>query len=271
MRAAGIALPREDFTPGECVDGQVVVQNDKQFNCSRVSISLFGEEMSRIVHGGGEDSHVHKEKRTHIDYQLPLWGPGQIPAGESRFDFSLILPSGLPPSYAGPHGNISYVLKAKVEIPRSFDLNSSRSVQVVWVGSPAVGERKTGIIERAGVRVLYVEVESDIIGPAADIPVRFILGGEAKCRGIRLQILSCEAVAPEGCSKTSESVVAESYYRVDEIHPGLWAEHLFRMDSRLPPTFRTELIELTYQLKVILDIPWGPDQAISIPFRAAGF
>ena len=269
MRAVGIALSREVFAPGDCIDGQVVVQSDKPFNCGHLSVGLCGEEMSRVVHGGGEDSHVHKEKRTHIDYRLPLWGPGEMPAGEGRFDFSFILPSGIPPSYAGAHASISYVLKTNVDIPRAFDLNCSRSVQVVWVGSPIVRERKTGIIEHAGVRVLYIEVESDLIGPGVDIPLRFILSGEAKCRGIRLQILSCESVAPEGCSKTSENIVSDSYYRVDEIHPGLWAEHLFTMDAHLPPPFMTELIELTYSLKVTLDIPWGPDEQISIPLRTA--
>jgi hypothetical protein len=267
MRDAEIVLAGGDYAPGECVDGQIVVRNDKPFKCNRVDVSLFGQEVSRVEHGSGEDRHVHEERRTHINYAMPLWGPGEVPAGETRFDFSFILPMGIPPTYAGWHGSVTYVLKGKVEMPRAFDLNPSKSIQVAWLPQPAIAERRTESIEHAGIHAMYIEVENDIIGPGVSIPLRFILYGEAKCRGIRLQILRCEAVAPEGCSEKREGTVDEAYYRRDDLHLNLWTLHVFSVHGNLPPPFKSELIQLEYKLKVTLDIPWGADEAISIPLR----
>lgn len=194
-----------------------------------------------------------------------------MPEGESAFGFSFIVPWGIPGTYQGTHGNITYLLEAEVDIPWSLNLQCSRPVFVTWAAPPVAAERRTEAISHEGVAVVRIELESDLIEPGLGIVVRFVVSPDVKCRGLRLQILDYEMVAPHGVKATTERTVAEAYYRLEDLHPGLWSQHIFTTDWSLCPSFRSELIDFTHCLKASLDIAMGFDEGAALPLRSAAY
>lgn len=260
-------LPGEDFTPGDCIVGTVVCMCDKSFNCNRVTLVLHGEEISRVVHGSGKSRHVHKERREHVNQELELSGPCEVPEGDSSYEFSVFLPSDLPGSFTGLYGNIEYTIKANVEISRALDKQSKKVINVRVVPPPPVSKGDRMTLERDGVSILTVEVENGVLRPGQAFPLRFLLSGSPRFRGVRVQIITRESVAPQGVRTEHETAIAEAYYLKEEIPEETWIETVLEVPTACPPPFKTELIELAYWLKVTLDIPLRTDQTLFMPLH----
>jgi sporulation-control protein spo0M len=267
MRRVEIVLSKEAFAPGERIDGKVVSICDKSFNCNRVTLALHGEEMSRIVHGSGKSSHVHMEKREHINEELELLGPCEVPEGDNVCDFSLVLPEHLPACFAGMYSHIEYVMKANIEIPRALDQGCRKTIYVQHTVLPLTPSENKGVIEHDGTPIVSVELEKDIVQPGQLLPVRFMVSGDQKFRAVRMQIITRESVAPNGNHAQYDSSLAEVYRRKVDIDPESWNEIALGVPLRCAPPFKTDLIDFTYWLKATLDIAWQLDKVLFMPLR----
>eukprot|EP00731_Ephydatia_muelleri_P018587 Em0011g627a len=102
------------LTPGE-VSGNVVVMTDKPKSYNAISITLKGCADVRFKSG-------KTTLRSHEDYindVIVLWNQEQTPnrvlnPGQHVLPFRFVLRSGLPLSFAGPHGYIRYTVEAKI-------------------------------------------------------------------------------------------------------------------------------------------------------------
>ncbi|TFH06455.1 MAG: hypothetical protein E4H14_10815 [Candidatus Thorarchaeota archaeon] len=268
MRKLAIQLENETFTPGEKIEGHVIVTCDNDFQCERIHISLKGTELARVVIHAGKVTIVHEEKREHISKTENLADCLTIPQGDSLYDFSFTLPSNIPGSYVGTYGSIKYTLQAIAEISWARDLKSEVDLFVPFttnLETDTVQSPKTGTIEIDGITILKVQIDEDHLSPGDSLSFRFSVDRTAKIRGVRADLIRLEHVEPKGHRMNTKRMIAEEYYPDKEIVRDFWTDATILTNSRWTPSFSSELITCHYLLKITLDIPLRLDSVIEIP------
>ena len=120
------------LTPGE-VSGNVVVVTDKPKSYNAISITLKG--CADVYFSIGKTG--YRSHEDNINDVIVLWNQEQIrnrvlDPGQYVLPFRFELRSGLPRSFAGPHGYIRYTIKAKIlNGLLHFDKTVSVIIQVV--------------------------------------------------------------------------------------------------------------------------------------------
>lgn len=273
MRKIAIQLENETFTPGQKVEGHVIVSCDNDFQCEQIHISLKGIELARVVIHAGKVTIVHEEKREHINKTKSLSDSAMIPQGESRYDFSFTLPTDIPGSYVGHYGSIKYTLKAIAEISWARDLKSEVDLFVTFTSdmeTDSVPSPESGSIEIDGIALLKVEIDEDHIHLGESLSFRFSVDRTAKIRGVRVELIRLEHVQPKGHKMNTKRTIAEKYCPDKEIIRDSWTEDTILTNSRWTPSFSSDLITSDYLLKVTLDIPLRLDSVIEIPVKLKG-
>ena len=268
MRKIEIQLNDETFTPGDAVEGHVLVTCDNDFRCERLHVTLFGEEVARVVIHAGKVTIVHEDKREHVNVIFHLTEGLTIPMGESRYDFSINLPPDIPGSYKGTYGWIKYRLEAKAEIVRARDLKSKLDFSLKrkqGVDIESIPEPKSGLVEREWITLFKVETDKDHFVLGDNLDFRFLVDREASIRGVRAEVVRQEHVEPKGHKMDSKKKLAEIYFKDDDLRRDSWVEATIQTDSNWTESFTSELIEYRHFLKVTLDIARRRDKVIEIP------
>lgn len=268
MRKIEIQLEDETFAPGSTVEGQVLVTCDDDFKCERLFVSLYGEEVARVVIHVGKVTIVHEDKREHVNDIQDFDDCSMIPMGESSYDFSFTLPPDIPVSYKGNYGWIKYTLEAKAEIVRARDLKSKldlslRSEQVIE--SESLPGPKSEILESDGITLLKVETDKDHFSLGDNLDFRFFIDRETSIRGVRAEVIRLEQVEPKGYETESKKELTEIYFQEEELRRDSWVEATIQTDPNWKESFTSELIEHSHFLKVTLDIARRRDKVIEIP------
>lgn len=268
MRKIEIQLKDETLTPDDTVEGHVLVTCNDDFQCERLFVTLFGDEVARVVIHAGKVTIVHEDKREHVNETLDLAECLTIPLGESRYAFSFKLPSNIPGSYRGPYGSIKYNLKAKAELSWARDLKSEKELIVLFEQREDTGsipKAKSGIIESDGVTLLKVEIDKNHFVLGNDISFRYKVDRMAKIRSIRAEIIRLEHIEPKGHSMDSRRTLAEKHFPEEDIRRDSWIEIKISTNSKWYRSFISELIKCSHILKITLDIALRLDKVIEIP------
>ncbi len=56
-----------------------------------------------------------------------------LPAGRYQYPFQFQLPSSLPSSFEGAHGNVRHYLKATIDKPWKFDHSTKRQITIISI------------------------------------------------------------------------------------------------------------------------------------------
>lgn len=272
MRELEILLSKEEFIPGDTVNGTLVVRTDDDFECQGVQITFRGDEVAKVLVHAGKVTIVHSETREHANQTLDMVWDSIIPSGETRREFSFRLPEDVPGSYDGIHGRIRYVLQAQVQISWARDLKSEMELQVVSKPSSEVLDSRSqeAMIEHDGNILLRVEATREDVILGDRFPFRLLLSPLVKIRGVRAEIIGYEHVAPKGNARDAENVLATSYIEDDHLRRDSWMEMTIQTEPGWKSSFKTELIDYTHRLKVTLDIPMRLDRSVVVPLRLSG-
>ena len=272
MRELEILLSKEEFIPGDTVNGTLVVRTDDDFECQGVQITFRGDEVAKVLVHAGKVTIVHSETREHANQTLDMVWDSIIPSGETRREFSFRLPEDVPGSYDGIHGRIRYVLQAQVQISWARDLKSEMELQVVSKPSSEVLDSRSqeAMIEHDGNILLRVEATREDVILGDRFPFRLLLSPLVKIRGVRAEIIGYEHVAPKGNARDAENVLATSYIEDDHLRRDSWMEMTIQTEPSWKSSFKTELIDYTHRLKVTLDIPMRLDRSVVVPLRLSG-
>ena len=272
MRELEILLSKEEFIPGDTVNGTLVIRTDDDFECQGVQITFRGDEVAKVLVHAGKVTIVHSETREHANQTLDMVWDSIIPSGETRREFSFRLPEDVPGSYDGIHGRIRYVLQAQVQISWARDLKSEMKLQVVSRPSSEVLDSRSqeAMIEHDGNILLRVEATREDVILGDRFPFRLLLSPLVKIRGVRAEIIGYEHVAPKGNARDAENVLATSYIEDDHLRRDSWMEMTIQTEPGWKSSFKTELIDYTHRLKVTLDIPMRLDRSVVVPLRLSG-
>lgn len=269
MRELEISVSKEQFVPGDTISGNLIVRTEDDFECQGVQITFRGDEVAKVIVHAGKVTIVHSEEREHANQIIDMVWDSIIASGETRREFSFKLPEDVPGSYDGIHGRIRYVLQAHVQISWARDLKSEVELQLVSIPSSEVVESRSqeAMIEHDGNILLRVETPQEDVGLGDRFPFRLLISPLVKIRGVRVEIIGCEHVAPKGHARDAENVLATSYIEDDHLRRDSWMDIAIQTESSWKSSFKTELIDYTHRLKVTLDIPMKLDRKVDVPIR----
>jgi len=113
-----LQLPKYSFSPGETVNGKVLLKVEKNTNAKGVFVELYGER--KVTSGYG------KEKRTRtmrvFEFKQPLDVEKEYAKGEYSYDFSIKIPTDVLNQQKKPDG----ALGAVVDIAQTLSGSGSR-------------------------------------------------------------------------------------------------------------------------------------------------
>jgi len=270
VREITLHLPKTDYSPGEHVEGHAVILCDEDFDCESVNLVFSCMEQSRVVVGSGKHRRVYLEQHDYFEQFLELLSQSRVLEGETRFEFAFKIPEESVSSFEGTFSWIRYMIKGKIEVKWALDPKAEQNIVVVappqqhLVMEEAMIQKEIG---KEGIHLLRVEVESDIIRRGNDFRFRFLVGSEANFRGVRVELVRRENVAPQGRETSYDNEMDLQYWEEYRLHRESWVDVTVKTDKEWPEAFKSELIECVYMLKVTLDIRWRLDKSIEVPLK----
>lgn len=270
MREVFFVLPKKEFQPGENITGTLHLQCDGDFNCNRVVVELVGVEETEVAEGSGDNRRIYKDSHFIVNTEMELSGPQQIYAGERRFDFSICLPSILPPSYNGPCGKIQYYLTGKAEVSWAIDPKTMVpiSIPMLLPDSPPENESYHYIIGGDETWLMRAESSSDILFFGENYRFRIIVAEGARLRRARAQLYHVELVAPDRHENKTYKLMNSWEISEPELPRNTWLDIWLETARSWPAPFTSNLIRTEYWLHLGMDIPWMPDRSIEIPLKS---
>jgi len=263
------------------VTGTVFFNPKKQVNLNQLTISLAGDEKSRVLvqTGTGKHRHSHyKEAAREIVRRFQLLAPGGVmQPGSYTFDFSFDIPFGSLPSYRGSDAWVVYGLEAKADIPMWFDTECKASVGVFATPPDHRGLAIEILANYPGSLkgVLTGDGRSESKeGPGfrLELPQTWYMAGETvtgtltvhnpegkHLRKLKVHLRGCEIAQAAG---RRESCITESHdidVSLDGIVPGQPVQFSFPLPKEMNDTVPGTVMTFFWKLEAQLDIAWGFD------------
>ncbi|MFW9802855.1 MAG: hypothetical protein ACFFFC_09400 [Candidatus Thorarchaeota archaeon] len=270
MREISIHLPKEEYSPGERVEGHAIVVCDDDFDCESVNLVFSCTEQSRVVVGSGKHRRVFLEKFEYFAYYLEIFNQSTVMEGETRFEFAFELPKESVSSFEGTYSWIRYEIKGKIEVKWALDPKTERRIVVTAPPKESVELEQTMIqkeISNEGRHLLRVELDSDTVRRGDYIRFRYLVGSDTNIRGVRAELILREKVSPQGRDTNNDNEMDQQYWEEDKILRESWVDVTVKTGEEWPEAFKSNLIDYLYILKITLDIPWRLDKSIEIPLK----
>jgi hypothetical protein len=301
MNEITIELSQQEFTGGETVAGEVIVQLDQDTPLRGIRLMLKGYEKSSWREGSGKHRHTHSETHNFFDEELTLQGRPRLGLGELvadsfkgvfskenyevlragsyRYPFSYVLPPDLPGDYesALTNSRIYYGLKAQVDLPLKFDLQAERSLVVHepadFAAVQAVTQRLTKkfLFDADSLVEVAVHLDKDTFPVGETLHCQLEVLNRAPNKEIHAATLALRQIETlEGDGRTHEQKTEIVRSRFEDCRFPLkertTADLKLDVPGDLYPTITLgSLVKLNYELQVTLDIPWAVDAKLSVP------
>lgn len=140
MKKLEITLEKNVYFPGEEVRGRVTLRIDNPVKMRNILLEIKGLERTSISvqersRRGRDKKDRYTTKHYHstryvIDLRTHLAEGGELPLGVHTFPIHFQVPPNAIPTYSGKHANVSYLIKARVDIPWWFDVKAKKSFYV---------------------------------------------------------------------------------------------------------------------------------------------
>ncbi|KAM9393970.1 arrestin domain-containing protein 3-like [Pholidichthys leucotaenia] len=260
------------FSPGDTITGTVTFSLNEDTKVKKVVVKAEGQAHVRFRKGTGDRRKTHfatrryfKVKKYHVEEKD---GGTVLPKGHHHFNFSLKIPQGdVPPSFKGFHGNITYMLQAKISrswhVPsitkKPFKLLSNFSRYADRAMSPQ------HLSMNQGKSTISATVDRMACSPGDTISIvaKVSSSKTVKPKFKLVQIMKYFAV---GASDTTLQTLIKM--AGDEVKPG--STETVSCQLRVPHNAEytiqnCDIIRVEHRLKVYLDISWAVDPEVEFP------
>ncbi len=265
MRRVRIQTTQEEYSAGEMVEGDLVIECDRPFDCKAVHITLTGREHTRVFVRTNSGSVTRREEYVYIKNRQELCGSAKISAGETAFPFRFSLPSDIPPSYSGYNGWVEYTLSGVVEVPLSIDPKNRVNITVSSPSSPP----ENGSVQRTlcidNTPALDIELEEAHVSLGS--PIRFGIRAayNVDLSGISAELIVVESVVAKRHKSRLMKYLGKWSISGDELVRGTWLYGLIDTNNSMPLSIQLRLIKNEAFLKVTLGRRWRLDPCVKIP------
>ncbi len=249
--------------PGDAFEGKVIITTDKPFDCNRVVLKIRGKEHTECNSGENRLS----EDRSTIGKVYRIKEGCTLPEGTTTIPFSIQLPKNLPPTYIGYYGYINYNAEAVVEVDWAIDPKYKVTFQVMQKMPPII--EKTDRLEPSTLSEdeLQIELEEDVLRLSSGIKVRFRVKERGRVRGVRCEIIRHESISCRGLSPNHDGTMVRKFFEIGYNEFDRWLEMNIGENWKYHLPLQSELFDVTYFLKVTLDVGLAIDPSIKYPLR----
>uniref|UniRef100_A0A3Q3VW70 Arrestin C-terminal-like domain-containing protein n=1 Tax=Mola mola TaxID=94237 RepID=A0A3Q3VW70_MOLML len=283
------ALNKEGtFSEGDTVAGTVSFTLTEETKVKRLVVKIKGEAHVHWSEGSGDRRRSHSDHRRYFKDKkylvlfflcnspvemcifLVLVSATVLPHGDHRFNFKLKIPQGdMPSSFKGFHGNIVYMLEAKIS--RSWRMPSVEQRELIFVSKSLT---HYGQCPNSG------SLEKEV-GVFSKGHVKFSATVDKKlCDTLSIVGTFCNSSSKETRPKFSlqQKIVYRAYSSTKWSEQSLCkmagdklkSEETISCQMKIPvdvfPTIRNcEIISVEYYLKVYLDISFAIDPEVRLP------
>lgn len=267
LRSVDIVFDNNRVLPGETLTGSVIVKTDETFDCNRIVLKVLSRE--RTEYGSGDDRHVDTKQLVSRVFRI---SEGRtIPEGTTSIPFSYTLPRGLPPSYRGHNGNIKHDVEGVVEVDWALDPKMTREYLVLQNRPPYIPEIVDASTPSESVEGLRARLDNNILRMDTGILARFNIDDKKRIRGVRFDIVKRENAKCGWRNLKNDSSVRKKFIELGPDDWGRWQEIQIGEEWRYHLPFESLLFQVSYHLKVTLEIGWELDPSIFFPLRFSDF
>jgi Arrestin (or S-antigen), N-terminal domain/Arrestin (or S-antigen), C-terminal domain len=301
MNQITIQLNKQDFTGGETVVGEVVVELDQDTPVRGIRLVLEGHEEAWWSTGGGKSRVTHTETRGLFDEEIVLHGRARLGLaalaadsfkgifskenyeilhpGTYRYPFRYVLPPDLPGDYQSDmtDSQIRYAVKAEMDLPLKFDLQAEQPLTVYEPANPAAMQpvtaqqtKKFMFDSDASVEVAaHLDKDRFYLGEALQCHLKVINRAPKKDMHVVTVALLQKETASAG-DETNEGEAEISPVKFKECRFPLKQPTSLDLPYEIPkeiyPTVaRGRLVKVDYELVVTLGIPRAVDVKLHLP------
>ena len=263
MRDLDIHLQNYRLLPGENLEGVVTVRTNGSYKCNRVVLKVKGKEHTEF--GSGENRVT--DDRVILGKVYRISEGCELPEGTTRIPISIPLPLKLPPTYRGHHGYIEYTLEAVVEVDWAIDPKCKRQFRIIQSKPPIIEAPDSLEPPTLQDDELQIELEENIIRLDKGIKIRFKVRERSRVRGVRFEIVRREVARCHSRELKHDSVVVRKFYPVSYDDFDRWMETDIGKNWKYDLPLASYLFEVTYYLKVTLDVGLDFDPSIRCPVK----
>lgn len=276
------ALNEEDtFSEGDTVAGAVTFTLTKQTKVKSLLVKLKGDANVRWSEGSGDDEKTYSDHRRYFKLKEYIVGEDSkgpvLPPGVHHHKFRFTIPHGdMPSSFKGSHGQIVYMLEAKISRSWRFpstvkkELNFvSKSIlhagQVICPQSGSV-DKEIGVFSKERIHMsATIDRKAGTPGDTLSVVAKICNSTSKKVRPkFNLQMTTLYRAG----SSTTTSVQSLNKVVGETITPN--SEETVTCQLKIPvdaiPSFHDcEIISVDYCVKVYLDISFAIDPEVVFP------
>ncbi|KAI6169976.1 CBN-ARRD-24 protein [Aphelenchoides bicaudatus] len=280
-----------NYLPGEVVSGFVRIDSNKPIKARSVSLQCVGKsevewlESRRSGSRSGSSTDNYYSKWTIMDQRIIFWEQEheseKFPGGEECLSFSFQLPQCLPPTFKANFGDVTYKLKAKIDIPFWFDKEAELDFNVLPYynlnylphASQAVQKDKVkeyGFCKKDKIDIqAYLNKNAYASGEPILCAISVQGSPDRYVKSITVSLLKTIECKAEDHMKATTDIIAKNNMYVKEFNQ----QSCYKISVHVPPTipsFNTENIFVNYAVKVKVQLNgkvWDNYPEIFVPIR----
>ncbi|KAM4578933.1 arrestin domain-containing protein 3-like [Fundulus diaphanus] len=276
------ALNEENtFSEGDVVTGQVTLSLSKETKVKKLFVKAKGDADVRWTRKSGDRTHTYYAHRRYFKLKQHLIPEDSeetvLPEGIHVYKFSFKIPSeNMPSSFKGNHGGIVYKLEAKLS--RSWRMDSTADKELNFVSKSSSDfntllyqqadstEKETGIFSKGQVHVDATVNKTAFTPGETMLIVAKVNNATSRNMTPKFNLIRSITFLAQGDSKNEEYSVQKVVDNVIKPH----TQHEVRCELQVPtnemPSIENcDIISVTHQLKVYLDISFAFDPEIIFP------
>jgi len=266
------------YYPSQHVAGYVTIDLKEPMKMRGIVIELYGEGYCYWLTRQNKTYIRYETNEPYVSLQQVLCGDMsqtfQAPAGEQIFQFSFVLPASLPSSFESKLGRIRYHLSARVDNDHKVDCPITVN-DIIDTNNPNYLQPVAG---NAHADVGFLFLKAGSVDMTASIDRKCYAPGEAilitcdvknqtnrdmgNVQATLFQIVQFNA-------RTQHTQQPQSKQEMKEVArvagPGIprgenfqWVNQPFVIPALPPTTSNSTLINISYQLKIVVSIPFSP-------------
>lgn len=290
-----IFLNKEEYFPGEKVQGFVQLDLEKTLKARKFEIQFDGFEHAAVTRGSGKSRHTYIEDHNFAYDVKELWQPASEPCigpCHEQVPFEFTVPLGALPSLYTPFsyplppeaiskginktiniyaytGTINYQLKAKLDEPFAIDLKDKIFFRVPSV--PLKRDQPKSTTQEAGTSSgkthMLVTVNKDIFSPGDLIQgyLRLQKAIDVKARNLIISLRYIYSYTAQGNTDFFVQDVDRLIFADIQDQDDINTEFRFVIPISGPYTILGKIVKMTWEVDAKLDLPWKKDIHVRVP------
>jgi hypothetical protein len=261
-------MSKTEFVPGDDVTATIAVSCDKKLECKRLRVLIEGKLSVRsksvgTVGKGMIPVSYDTTAKTRDIYQeeIVISEKTSFDPGTQKLPFQFTIPEDAELSYDGPNSEISYEVKAIIDLPWRKTITDRRRVTIYEYIDDFPEEATRETLKHEGKDILEIEIDSQKYCIGNKISFRYQINTDMKFNRLRARIEHVEHSIFKGKHTEvlwEESIPSETLIR----HK--WQSWTFNINKLFPPWIKSKHLESSLRLKVTIQRSTRRDKSVEV-------